>query len=230
MRDLANRIAADLGIRDFDLYVTAAMPNALHLEPTEPVSIILGNKLVEGAHEVEVRFYLGRALKMVQSHMALPLRLSAEDLGVLVAAIVRQFVTDFKPHNLDEKRIVAEAQRIGKQIPKKMLGELSPFALECASETLDLLTIAPALLETANRAGLITVGAVGPALTALKRLGDDAQLRSLLRFSVSDELGELRRAAGTSIELVRCAPMGFVISAWPVSITGSAFRCCIAGR
>ena len=58
---------------------------------------------------------------------------------------------------------------------------------------------APALVETANRAGLITVGSVGPALTALKRLGDETQLRALLRFAVSDELGELRRAAGTSI-------------------------------
>ncbi len=198
-RDLANRIAADLGVRDFDLYVTNAMPNALLLEVTEPVSIVLGQKLVEGAHESECRFYLGRALKMTQTHMALPMRLSAEDLGVLVAAIVRQFVPDFKPRNIDEKRVVAEAARVAKVIPKKMQGELLPFALECASETLDLLTLAPALIETANRAGLITTGAVSPALTALKRLGDEAQLRALLRYAVSDEFGELRRAAGTSI-------------------------------
>jgi hypothetical protein len=169
------------------------------LEFTEPVSIVLGAKLLEGAHEHEVRFYLGRALKMAQTHMTLPMRLQADALGVLTAAIVRQFVPDFKAHNLDDKAVSAEAARVAKVIPKKMHAELLPFALECASETLDLLTIAPALIETGNRAGLITVGGVGPAMTALKRLGDDAQLRALLRYSVSDELGELRRAAGTSI-------------------------------
>jgi tetratricopeptide (TPR) repeat protein len=199
VRDLANRIAADLGVRDFDLYLTPTLPNGLLLEFTEPVSIVVGSKLVEGAHEIEVRFFLGRALKMAQAHMTLPMRLSPEDLGVLTAAIVRQFVPDFKVPNLDDKRVQAEAARVAKVIPKKMHAELLPFALECASESLDLLTIAPALVETANRAGLITIGAAGPALTALKRLGDEAQLRALLRFSVSDELGELRRSAGTSI-------------------------------
>jgi hypothetical protein len=38
-----------------------------------------------------------------------------------------------------------------------------------------------------------------PALTAVRRLADDAQLRALLRFTVSDELAELRRVLGTSI-------------------------------
>jgi hypothetical protein len=50
---------------------------------------------------------------------------------------------------------------------------------------------------------MITVGAIGPALTGLRRLGDEAQLRAHLRFSVSDDLGELRRAAG---HLDRLAP------------------------
>ena len=199
VRDLANRIAGDLAIRDFDLYVTNAIPNALLLEFTEPVSIVIGAKLLEGAHEHEVRFFLGRALKMAQAHMTLPMRLAGDALGVLTAAIVRQFVPDFKAHNLEEKVVASEAARVAKVIPRKMHAELLPFALECASESLDLLTIAPALIETGNRAGLITVGAVPAAMTALKRLGDEPQLRALLRYSVSDEFGELRRAAGTSI-------------------------------
>src|SRR5205807_714110 len=54
VRDIANRLAADLGVRDFDLYVTAALPNAVAVELTEPVAIIVGAKLIEGAHEKEV--------------------------------------------------------------------------------------------------------------------------------------------------------------------------------
>ena len=199
LRDIANRMAADLGIREFDLYLTAQHPTALMVELTEPLSIVIGNKLVEGAHEHEMRFLLGRVLKMMQCHMALPMRLSSDDLGVLVGAIVRQFVPDFVPAGFDEKQVAAEAGRMSKLIPKKMQGELFPFAMECASNQLDLKLIGPALIDTANRAGLLACGLIGPALTALKRIGDDAQVRGLLRFAMSEEMAELRRQAGTSI-------------------------------
>ncbi|MDB4965306.1 MAG: hypothetical protein JWN44_995 [Myxococcales bacterium] len=199
LRDVANRIAADLGIRDFDLYVTAAHPTALVVELTDPLSIVIGNKVVEGAHEQELRFLLGRCFKMIQSHMALPMRLTPEDLGLLVGGIVRQFVPDFVPAGFEEAQIVAEAGRMSRIIPKKLHGELLPFALECASESLDLKQIGPSLVHTANRAGLLCCGLPMPALTAVRRLADDAQLRALLRFTVSDELAELRRVLGTSI-------------------------------
>src|SRR5581483_170027 len=158
---------------------------------------IIGAKVVEGAHEHELRFVLGRLLKMMQCHMALPMRLSGDDLGVLVGAIVRQFVPDFVPPGFDERQVVAEAARMSKVIPKKLQGELVAFALECASDKLDLKLIGPSLIDSSNRAGVLCCGSIGPSLTALKRLGDEAQLRALLRFSVSEELAELRRLAGT---------------------------------
>ncbi|HEX6836124.1 MAG TPA: tetratricopeptide repeat protein, partial [Polyangia bacterium] len=199
LRDVANKIASDLGVRDFDLYVTAAHPTALVVELTDPLSVVIGNKVVEGAHELELRFLLGRCFKMIQSHMALPMRLTPEDLGLLVGGIVRQFVPDFVPAGFEEAQVVAEAGRMARVIPKKMHGELLPFALECASESLDLKQIGPSLVHTANRAGLLCCGLPGPSLTAVRRLADEAQLRALLRFTVSDELAELRRQLGTSI-------------------------------
>ncbi len=137
LRDAANKIAGDLGVRDFDLYVTAAHPTALVVELTDPLSVVIGTKVVEGAHEMELRFILGRCFKMIQSHMALPMRLTPEDLGLLVGGIVRQFVPDFVPQGFEEPQIVAEAGRMARIIPKKMHAELLPFALECASESLD---------------------------------------------------------------------------------------------
>jgi tetratricopeptide (TPR) repeat protein len=203
LREVANRIGADLGLREFDLYVTAQHPTALLVEITEPLSVILGSKLLEGdaknVTEHELRFYLGRVLKMMQCHMSLPMRLSADDLGVLVGAIVRQFVPEFVPKGFEEKQVAAEAARQSKLIPKKMQGELFPFAMECASPQLDLRQIGPALVDTANRAGLLACGLPGPALTALKRMGDGVQVRALLRFAMSDEMAELRRQAGTAV-------------------------------
>jgi tetratricopeptide (TPR) repeat protein len=199
LREVANRMAADLSLPDFDLYVTAAHPTALMIELTEPLSVVVGAKLVEGAHEHEVRFLFGRVLKMMQCHMALPMRLSADDLGVLVGAIVRQFVPEFVPAGFDEKLVVAEAGRMSKLIPKKIQGDLFPFAMECASPQLDLRRIAPALVDAANRAGLLACGTMGHSLAAIKRLGDENQVRGLLRFAMSEEIAELRRLAGTSI-------------------------------
>ncbi|MCA1663036.1 MAG: tetratricopeptide repeat protein, partial [Myxococcales bacterium] len=103
------------------------------------------------------------------------------------------------PAGFQEAQVVAEAGRMARIIPKKLHGELLPFALECASESLDLKQIAPSLVHTANRAGLLCCGVPGPSLTAVRRLGDDAQLRALLRFTVSDELAELRRQLGTAL-------------------------------
>ena len=88
---------------------------------------------------------------------------------------------------------------MSKLIPKKMQSELFPFAMECASNQLDLKMIGPALVETGNRAGLLACGLIGPSLSALKRLGDESQMRALLRFAMSEEIAELRRQVGASV-------------------------------
>jgi tetratricopeptide (TPR) repeat protein len=199
VRDIANRLAQDLGVRDFDVYVTQQHPTALLVELTEPLSLVVGARLLEGAHEHDVRFLLARLLKMVQSHMAVPMRLGPDELGALVAGIVRQFVPDFSPAGIEPAAVNAEAARMAKVVTKKVHSELFPFAMECASPSLDLRTLAPALVDTANRAGLLACGMVAPSLNALKRLGDEAQVRSLLRFAVGEEMAELRRQVGTSI-------------------------------
>ena len=154
--------------------------------------MVIGNKVVEGAHELELRFLLGRCFKMIQSHMALPMRLTPEDLGLLVGGIVRQFVPDFVPAGFEEAQIVAEAGRMARIIPKKMHGELLPFAMECASESLDLKQIGPSLVHTANRAGLLCCGlpdAVADRGAPARRRGAAARAFALHR------LRRARRAA-----------------------------------
>ncbi len=199
LRDLAQRMANDLGLGDFDLYISTAQPTIALVEPTEPVSIVIGAKLVDKVHVDEVRFLVGRLLKLVQTHMTLPLRLPSNDLAVLVAAVVRQFVPDFQPRGVDPAAINTEGARLARAIPKKLSGELLPFALECASDALDVTSLAQALSETADRAGLLAAGLPGPALSALRRVGDEARVKALLRFIASDDLAELRRQLAVSI-------------------------------
>src|SRR6185436_11354349 len=84
VRDLANRLAADLGlgVSDFEIYATAAQgrdaagrPSPLcTVEPTDPPSLVISQSLLGGVPEAELRFVLGRLLKLVQSRMVLPLQ------------------------------------------------------------------------------------------------------------------------------------------------------------
>ncbi len=162
--------------------------------------MILSQPLLVGATEEELRFFLGRLLKLLQSRMVLPLRLSPDDLGLLVAGLVRQFVSDYAPIGIPEKRIIMEAQKLQKLIPRKLHQQLLPFALECASSSLDLTTMEATLITVGNHAGLVMCNRFASAYSALKRLGPsvEGQIRELLRFAVSEEFAEMRRVLSPS--------------------------------
>jgi tetratricopeptide (TPR) repeat protein len=194
VRDIGNRIAADLGLRDFDLYVSPHLKKSVVLELTDPPSMCIG-----GALELDLRFLFARFFKMAQLRLSVALRLEPGALAALVAGVVRQFVPDFQPAGVDSALIAAESVRLTKVLPKKMIAELHPFALECASPTFDLLGIAAGLNAAADRAGLLACGTARPGLAMLERMGADGAARALALFAVGDELPELRRIVGTSI-------------------------------
>jgi tetratricopeptide (TPR) repeat protein len=204
LRDLANRIAAELGVGDFELYITSAQGKddegravpLYTIEPTEPPSLILSSSLVDGS-DAERRFFLSGLLKLLQSQLVLPLRLSSDDLGVLVGGLVRQFVPDYAPLGFAEKRIVNEAQRQKRAIPSKLQPQVLPYAMECASATLDFEGIADTLTMASHHAGLLLTGSLPGAVAALRKKGPGAerQIDELLRFAVSDEFAELQRLA-----------------------------------
>lgn len=201
VRDLANKLAADLGVGDFDLYLTAAQTKdedgklvpLCTVEPTEPPSLIVTSSLIDSAPEAERRFFLGGLLKLLQSQLVLPLRLSPDDLGVLIGGLVRQFVPDYAPLGFAEKRIVNEATRQRRAIPSRLHPQLLPFAMECASAALDFEGIAESLITSSHHAGLLLCGNLAASVSALRRKGGERLVDDLLRFAVSDEFAELRR-------------------------------------
>jgi tetratricopeptide (TPR) repeat protein len=223
IREIANGIAQALRLGEFDIYVSNAVPGALALENTDPPVIILGQNLVTKATHEELRFALGRTLKLLQLHMALPSRLSPKELGLLVSGVVRQFVPDFAPAAYEESQVIAEAGRVGKAIPRKLQQELMPFALECAG-AIDWEQLVMDIVHVGNRAGLLLAGSVAAALATLRRAAGhedlqgagsagsaglaptpeafaracrgNRQIEELLRFAVSNEYLELRRQLG----------------------------------
>lgn len=206
LRDLANRIANELGVGDFELYVTSAQGKddegravpLYTIEPTEPPSLILSSSLVDGS-DAERRFFLSGLLKLLQSQLVLPLRLSPDDLGVLVGGLVRQYVPDYAPLGFAEKRIITESQRQKRVIPSKLQPQVLPYAMECASATLDFEGVSDTLTMASHQAGLLLTGSLPGAVAALRKKGPGAerQIDELLRFAVSDEFAELQRLAAS---------------------------------
>jgi len=202
VRDLANKIAADMGIGEFDIYVTSAQRQDedgkkspfCTIEPTDPPALILSSSLLEGS-ETEKRFIIGGLLKLLQSSLVLPLSMPADELGLLIGALVRQFVPTYTPIGYAEKRIANEAARLKRAIPSKVHGQLLPHAMECSSEALDFDGIAKMLIQSSHHAGLVLTTDMATAISALRRKGSSAEryIDELIRFAVSDEFAELRR-------------------------------------
>jgi tetratricopeptide (TPR) repeat protein len=202
VRDLANKLAADLGVGEFDIYLTAAQRKdedgqkapLCTIEPTDPPALIISSSLLEGP-EAERRFLIGGMLKLLQSNLVLPLSLSADDLGLLIGALVRQFVPNYTPLGYAEKRIANEAARLKKAIPSKLHGQLLPHAMECSAESLDFEGIAETLHQCSHHVGLLLTMDMASAISALRRKGAAAEryIDELIRFAVSDEFVELRR-------------------------------------
>lgn len=203
LRDLANKLAAQLGIDEFDLYLTAAQRTdedgrkvpLCTLEPLEHPTIILSSSLIQGTSEAEQRVLLGGLLKLVQSQLLLPLSLSAYDLGLVIGALVRLYVPSYTPIGYAEKQIANEAARIKRAIPSKLQGQLLPHAMECSSAALDFEGITELIMLASHHAGLVLTGDIASALSMLRRKGPGSEryVDDMLRFAVSEEFSELRR-------------------------------------
>jgi len=198
IRDVVGRLATELGVKDFDVYLSAARPTAVAVEMTDPISIILGTQTAIGP--AEVRFSAGRAMKLALSYMAVPAQLGADELGILIAAVVRQYDASFTPPGVNAAAIAEEAQRLARLIPKRMRDEIQRFAAEISGLAFDRYGLWLGVQHTGNRAGLIAAGSAIAGLNVLMRTGGrptfqaargDPQIEELLRFAVSSEHGDI---------------------------------------
>jgi len=165
LRTIGDTLAIDLGVRNFELYVSTARPRALAVEPGDPPAVIIGAELAAlGAPAV--RFACGYCLRLIATNFDLLAQGNALQAGVLLAGIVRQFVPDFRHPELSEGEVVASSARVAKAMPKALRGELAPFAAEIATP-LGADSFLLAVQETAARVGLLAAGDLAGSLAVL---------------------------------------------------------------
>ncbi|HWM88312.1 MAG TPA: hypothetical protein VNO33_20800, partial [Kofleriaceae bacterium] len=200
-------MARDLDMPELDIYVSQRQPTVLAVEPTNPPSLVIGAQLASLDRPAELRFLVGGALKLAQSSLAVPARMSVDELGALLAGMLRQFSPEFTPAGLDPAQIAAEQQKLRRLIPSHMVQELAPFGLDvAASADFDHAAVWAGIIEGGNRAGLLAAGSAGAALDAVLRLGGyrdihqgvrDPFVAGLLRFAVSEDHAALRAQLGS---------------------------------
>jgi hypothetical protein len=165
LRAIADALAMDLGVRNFELYVSNLRPRALAVEPGDPPAVIVGAELASLGPSA-IRFACGHALRLIATDFDLLAQNSASEASLLLAGIVRQFIPDFHHPELPEHELVAATARVGRIMPKALRVELAPFAAEIATPMApDALLIA--LQETAARVGLLASGDLAAGLAVL---------------------------------------------------------------
>ncbi|MBI2898321.1 MAG: hypothetical protein HYY06_32525 [Deltaproteobacteria bacterium] len=212
IRETAHQMARWFGLGDIDIYISPRDVGAAVVLPGSPPALVLGRDLFGATDDGERAFLLARALKLVQAHLAVPLLVDPAELGLMLAAVVKQFDTSFAPPGIDAPALDERAQKLTKLIPRKIRDPLMPFALECAgARALDPAAIQAGAIELADRAGLVVSGSIAASLGALRKLaGDFASVTTvgeleehsvrqptvtrLLEFAVSDAYFKLRES------------------------------------
>ncbi len=196
----AQDVATALGFGEIDVYVSARAPFAMVAEPTSPVSLVLGQGVAQMDSRA-VRFAVGSALKLAQSHLAIPARLSPEELGVLTIALLRMFQEKFPNHGLDENAIATQGQKLKRLIPTGLATELRPFAYAIDANAFAPTEISRDLRVAGYRAGLIAGGSVVAGLAILAAaVGTDARsfqadpvAQGIIQFAVGEDHATLTR-------------------------------------
>jgi len=156
---VAQSVATGLGFGDIDVYVSNRQPQVMVAEPTSPVSLILGSGIAAAGGDA-IRFAAGAALKLAQSSLAIAARLPADDLGVLVVALLRLFQTDFPVLDVDADAVAAQTQKLRRLIPTGLMNELKPFALAIDPQRFRHSELSRDLKIAGLRAGLVASGSL----------------------------------------------------------------------
>lgn len=163
---VAQSVATSLGFGEIDVYVSNRQPWAMVAEPTSPISLVLGSSIANGGGDA-IRFAAGSALKLAHASLAIPARLPADELGVLVTALVRLFQPEFPIHGVDADAVATQNQKLRRLIPTGLSNELRPFALAIDGQRFDHHELARDLKIAGLRAGLVASGSLLAGLRVL---------------------------------------------------------------
>ena len=197
---VAQSVATGLGFGEIDVYISSRQPWVMVAEPTSPVSLILGSSIAAMGGD-GIRFAAGGALKMAQGSLAIPARLSSDELGVLVVALLRLFQPDFPIRTVDADAVAAQFQKLRRLIPTNLLNELKPFGQAIDGQRFSHLELSRDLKIASLRAGLVASGSLlaGLRILAAQSEGElpgflaDPVAQGLVAFALGEDHAAVAR-------------------------------------
>lgn len=211
LRGTTQEIARWMSIADVEIYVTDKLPYAFVPIQDSPVALLVGKTLLDTITRGEAQFLVARALKMARAQMSLVCRVRPEDVGIMLNALIRAHAPDYAPAGADLGLLDQMGKLISKHLSRKARDELLPHLVELENATdFDPTRVYEMASSAASRAGLLAIGSVPAAATALCKLAgmpsstrhnamsmaQVAETRDLLLFAISEGHFEARQRAG----------------------------------
>lgn len=216
MRKLADELARVLGAPSFDLWVTKKHDLGMFLENEDPPALIVGAGVARRIQERELRFMLSRQLERLKAAYHLFGHLPAAEADLLVWAAARLVRPDLRVERdpIELENVARKLTKFLTRRGKTMLQELGP-RLQGLRFELDRHGMAA--VHTSNRAGLVLTNDIEIAVRSLAResntkavfadasgaretIGQNAEIRELLGYAISEEYFAARTKLGFSIQ------------------------------
>jgi tetratricopeptide (TPR) repeat protein len=206
VRPIIQRLTALFGIEEaFDVYLARSVVAQVEVEATFPASLIVPAALVTSVPHQEVVLQLARQLGRLRGGSYLAARLSARELGIVLAAALRSRYPDYGRGLASEEMLSDMAQKVARNVPRRYRRVFERAVVGVAEAgPLDVNRWRLGMMHTAHRAALTVTGDVLGCLEHVIR--SDRRLVAAASVSPVD----LIDAARGSAELVEI--VSFVLS------------------
>ncbi len=206
VRELAERIAAVMGVEDFDLYVHPAPLSRVDIELTETPALMVPQRVAQLRDESLKSFFLARALCSIARRTYLAEKLPVKQLRYLIAAAIRCVEPEYTVDFVDSETLGAESRRVLKALPWRsrkpmeeaarayLAGSQTPLVDWKFRETITAARVATVLCDDITGATLILLQHemdLSAADSGQPR-GDELPAQ-VLPFAVSDKAMQLRQ-------------------------------------
>ncbi|HEY2406121.1 MAG TPA: hypothetical protein VGI10_08965 [Polyangiaceae bacterium] len=212
------QVAASFGIRNLDVFSSAALGQVCMPISAAPPQIVFGQALLDNSDDAVRFFLLIRALKIIQLRSAALSRTAPIDLWPVVAGYIGQFASNWQPQGVDAKKLAearariqsaAKAFRIDDDVPVLVLEVIGAIGNRASQ-------LGTAIHQFGNRAALLATGSLITALKGIALAGGhtagpppegpervkwivrNPEARDLATFGVSEQYAQARRRLGIS--------------------------------
>jgi tetratricopeptide (TPR) repeat protein len=200
VRALVQRLATLFGIEEtFDVYLARAGVNQVEIEATFPASLLVPATLLPSMPRRESMLQLARAMARLRAGSYLATRLSARELGVVLAGSLRSRYSDYGRGLGSEEALVDMEQKVARWLPRRHRRAFDRAVVGVAEAgPLDVSRWRQAMIHTAHRASVVATGDVLGCLEQIVR----SERRLAAVASNPTELVEVARNTPELVELV----------------------------